>query len=128
MTADGAAIVAGYLTAAGTNLGAGTGYGGFVVRPGTFSTTLADYTNYSASTFFAASSGATAAAVAPALPADAGSLSISVTQALAALGSVSAGAAPGGLGATISISAPQIEIDPAADQAQSAGDIHLSAE
>jgi filamentous hemagglutinin family protein len=125
-TPDGAPIVAGYLTFAGTNLGAGAGYSGFSIRPGTYSTMLADYTTANASTFFAGTptSGATAP---PNLPADAGSVSIAVQQSLQVLGTVLAAGAPGGQNATISIAAPQIEIDPNADAPQSSGDVHLSA-
>jgi filamentous hemagglutinin family protein len=123
-TPDGAPIVAGYVTFAGTNLGAGAGYSGFVIRPGSYSTTLADYTTETASTFFASASGST---LPTDLPADAGTLSVSVEQSLQALGTVDAGGATGGQNATISISAPQIEIDPNANSAQTPGDVHLSA-
>jgi filamentous hemagglutinin len=128
-TPDGAPVVAGYLTFAGTNLGAGAGYSGFSIRPGSYGNTLANYTNFDASTFFPSQALATSgAAGAPVkVPADAGTLSISVDQSLQALGTVLANAAQGGQNATIAIAAPQIEIDPDAGAAQSAGDIHLSA-
>lgn len=128
-TPDGAPVVAGYLTFAGTALGAGAGYSGFSIRPGSYGNTLANYTNYDASTFFAnqapASSGA--AGVPANIPANAGTLSISVDQSLQALGTVLANAAQGGQNATIAIAAPQIEIDPDAGAVQAAGDVHLSA-
>jgi len=107
--ADGTPVVAGYLTFGTTGLHSGS-YVGVAVWPGTYAQDLAQYQITDASTFFAAA--ATEAGLpAPPLPADAGSLSVAVTNSLSFLGTVQ-GNAPGsgGLSSKIDISASDLEI------------------
>ena len=116
--ADGTPVVAGYLSSIGTALHTGsTVYEGFAVYPGSYGQQLASYNISSASTYFSAA--ATLAGTGPvAEPADAGTLTLSVVQgsnallsnSLNLLGDVQTAAAPGGRGALINISAPNLEV------------------
>jgi filamentous hemagglutinin family protein len=124
---DGSPIVSGYFTFGNTGLG-DTRYSGFVVRPGSYAGQLADYSTSLASTFFAnpPSSAATSPSIAGSLPADGGTLLVSVQQAFNALGKVDGSADKGGEGAVLEISAPQIVVDPTPSAAAVPGQIHLA--
>lgn len=126
-TADGAPIAAGYLSFGNTGLG-GSQYSGFIVRPGSYGHQLAQYTDFTASSFFAGQHGTSAASAPPlTLPADAGILSLSVDKSLNALGTVLSKAAKGGKGADIDISATQLEVDPTlAGASTQPGVVHVS--
>ena len=134
-TGIGAPIVSGYFTFGTTGIG-NTRTDGFLVEPGSYAMTLANYQNNLASAFFA-----TAAATSPGssstvpaagipsspLPADGGILTINVQTAFDALGKVNAAAAPGGTAATIELIASQIEVDPTSTVAgTNPGFIHVS--
>src|SRR6202008_1412728 len=91
------------------------GYTGFAVYPGAYANQLAEYDQHSASDYFGAAATA-AGAPRPTLPADAGTLSFTVTNAatntlaLAAQGRTAA--ASGGLGAPIEIPASDFVVGP----------------
>jgi filamentous hemagglutinin family protein len=106
--ADHTPVVAGYLTFGTTGLHSG-GYEGVAIWPGSYGQSLAQYQITDASTFFAAQ--AVAGQPAPALPADAGSLSIAVVNSLDFEGSV-VGNLPNssGLSSQIDISAPVLTV------------------
>ncbi len=120
---NGFPIVSGYFTYGTTGIG-DTRTTGFLIEPGSYATTLANYTNTYASSFFATpAAGATAgtpAASIPSspLPADGGILVVSANTAFNALGKVNGSAATGGEGATVEIIAPQLQIDPTASATQ----------
>jgi filamentous hemagglutinin len=129
--ANGFPIVSGYFTSGSTGIG-DTRSSGFLVEPGTYAPTLSGYTNIYASTFFsnAANTGASTVPTIPAspLPADGGTLLVSAQDGFNALGEVNGAAGPGGVGATVEINAPQIEIDPSVQANSSSGALtHLSA-
>ena len=122
-------IVSGHFTYGGTGIG-DTRTSGFLIEPGSYANQLADYTSTLASTFFPPGAGTTTqptVGVSP-LPADAGTLIVSVQSGFDALGKVNGGAASGGEGATVEISAPAIVIDPSVSAAGSAvsGQVHLA--
>jgi filamentous hemagglutinin len=119
--ADGTPVVAGYLSYGSSGLHQTPGFTGFAVYPGTYGNQLASYQTSLASTFtFLPSAAAGTASVPPrqVLPADAGSLAISVTNSsnvrsaldIAAGAEVRTAAASGGLGAPISISATDLVV------------------
>lgn len=108
-SANGFPIVSGYLTNGNTGIG-DTRATGFLIEPGSYATSLSNYTGAYASSFFAAPANTNVPATA--LPADGGTLVLSAETALNALGSVKGAAASGGEGATVEIIAPQIEVDP----------------
>jgi len=127
--ADGTPVIAGYLSSGTTGLHLGsTAYQGFAVYPGAYGRQLANYSISDASSFFSGQA-AKADSGPVAGPADAGSLTFSVLQSLnnsfSLQGKVLAAAAPGGSGATVNISAPELEIT-AGDQAATAGSIAVS--
>ena len=105
---DGSPVVSGYRTFAGTGVG-DTRYTGFSVRPGSFARQLAAYNDYKASTFFPARATRLELGRAP-FTADAGSLGISTSLGLKAQGSILTAAATGGMGASIDVSAPRLEV------------------
>jgi filamentous hemagglutinin len=107
--ANGTPVVAGYLSFGETGLHQTPGYTGFAVYPGSYGTQLAAYDVSLASSFFSAAATA-AGEPRPTLPADAGSLSISVGKALNAAGQVLTAAASGGLNAPIEISATDLVV------------------
>ena len=113
--ADGTPIVAGALTFGNTGLQVSSGYTGFAVRPGTYSSTLAQYDVSSASSYFPAAAAAAGAANIPFVPADAGTLVINAGKTLSALGTVQSAGASGGTQATIEITGSDITV--AASQA-----------
>jgi filamentous hemagglutinin len=128
---NGYPIVSGYFTYGNTSIG-DTRTSGFLIEPGSYSEQLADYTPNLASTFFAPTTGTTPQQPAPGvspLPADAGTLVVSVQNEFDALGTVKGGGgAGGGEGATVEIAAPAIEIDPSlAGSSTTPGQIHLPA-
>ena len=110
---DGSTIVSGRLVNASTGLG-DTRTRGFDLAPGALALTRAQYTTTSGNSFFqsqaqsvaaaASTPGKTVAAVVPQLPQDAGALAIQVARSLSLSGSLSAGAASGGRGASIDLS------------------------
>jgi filamentous hemagglutinin len=115
---NGTPVIAGFLSSAGTTLYAGTTtYEGFAVYPSGYGQQLAAYTISQASSYFPAVAALNGTGTVP-LPADAGVLSISVvasssstaSTSLSLLGTVQTGAASGGRGATINISAPDLEV------------------
>lgn len=118
--ADGTPVVAGYLSYGSSGLHQTPGFTGFAVYPGTYGNQLASYQTSLASTFTFPSAAASTTSVPPrqVLPADAGSLAISVTNSsnvrsaldIAAGAEVRTGAASGGLGAPISISATDLVV------------------
>ena len=122
--ADGTPVVAGFLSYGSTGLHQTPGYTGFALYPGSYGGTLAAYTDSLASTFFSAAA-SSAGAPRPNLPADAGSLSISVSNSLDATGQVLTAAAKGGLAAPIEISASDLFIGTASDAAP-AGAVSIS--
>jgi filamentous hemagglutinin len=122
--ANGTPVVAGFLSYGSTGLHQTPGYTGFALYPGSYGGTLAAYTESLASTFFSAAA-SSAGAPRPTLPADAGSLSISVTNSLDATGQVLTAAAKGGLAAPIEITASDLFIGTASDAAP-AGAVSIS--
>jgi hypothetical protein len=129
---DGSTVVAGRFTFANTGLG-DTRYNGFIVRPAgpganSYAHQLDDFTDVTASAFFSgqfASAGSSSAP--PTLPADAGTLALSVDKSLDALGTVLTKAAQGGKKATIELAATQIEVDPSLAAASAKpGVVHIS--
>jgi hypothetical protein len=111
--ADGTPVIAGYLTYGSTGLHQTPGYEGFAVYPGSYGGQLAAYDISLASSFFSAAA-VLANASRPALPADAGSLSLAVSKSLQGAGTVLTAAANGGLEAPIQIAAPDLYIGTAA--------------
>jgi filamentous hemagglutinin family protein len=107
--ADGTPVMAGYLSYGTTGLHQMPGYTGFAIYPGSYGSALAEYDLSLASSFFSAAA-EQAGNPRPTLPADAGSLSISVVNALDAAGHVLTGAASGGLASLISISANDLVV------------------
>jgi filamentous hemagglutinin len=106
---DGTPVVAGFLSFGSTGLHQTPGYIGFAVYPGSYGGKLAGYDESLASTFFSAAA-VSAGAPRPTLPADAGSLSISVANSLDAAGQVLTAAGAGGAAAPIDISAADLVI------------------
>jgi filamentous hemagglutinin family protein len=124
-TPDGAAVVAGRITFAGTDLG-DTRYSGFVVRPGSYALQLAEYTSNLASQFFTPAAGAQAAP--GSRPADGGALLVSVQESLDALGHVLSKAADsGGEGGTIELTAPSLEVTAGNGASATSGEPSISA-
>ncbi len=107
--ANGTPVVAGFLSYGSTGLHQSPGYTGFAVYPGSYGSELAAYDTSLASTFFSAAA-STAGAQRPTLPADAGSLSISVGNSLDVTGQVLTAAASGGLAAPIEITATDLVV------------------
>lgn len=105
---DGTPVIAGYRTFADTGLGSAQMYG-IAIRPGSYGRALAEYTDYFASTYFPARALSLDLERAAA-PIDAGSLSIFAGQALNARGIVKTASAPGGAGASISVSALDLAV------------------
>jgi filamentous hemagglutinin len=124
---DGTPEAAGYLTFGDTGLGAPL-YSAFAIYPGSYGRQLADYQDSFASTFFSQAA-SQAGLPAPALPADAGALSVSVTAGaqsqLTILGQVLTQAASGGAAAAIDISAANIDVVASAGGSVPAGSIQL---
>ncbi len=119
---DGTPVVAGYLSYGSTGLHQTPGYTGFAIYPGSYATQLAEYDQHAASSYFSAAASA-AGEPTPTLPADAGTLMLNVTNALAnslALnGQVRTAAAGGGLAAPIEISARDLVVGTTNDAAPS---------
>ena len=119
--ANGTSVVAGFLSYGATGLHQTPGYVGFAVYPGSYGSELATYDVSLASNYFSALA-TTAGAQRPNLPADAGSLSIAVTNSvtnsltnsLNVSGQVLTAANSGGLGASIDISANDLIVGTAA--------------
>jgi len=113
--ANGTPVVAGYLSTGttGIHIGGSTEYEGVAIYPSGYAEKLADYVVSDASTYFTATA-TEAGTGAAAVTADAGALNIAVTTAavnsLNLQGTVLTSAAGGGRGATVSISAPDLEI------------------
>jgi filamentous hemagglutinin family protein len=107
--ADGTPVIAGFLTYGATGLHQTPGYSGFALYPGSYGNELAAYDISLASTFFSAAATA-AGASRPTLPADSGSLSISVSNSLDAAGQVLTAAAAGGLAAPIAITSADLVV------------------
>jgi len=131
--ANGTPVVAGYFSSGTTGLHTGTtGYEGFAIYPSGYGQQLAAYTISDASTYFGAQASAAGTGPVP-LPADAGTLTLEVAQSASATitnsldlqGSVLTAAASGGRGATVNISAPDLEIIGGSDTA-AAGAIAVS--
>ena len=105
---DGSVIVAGYMSYAGTTLGASR-TSGFDIEKGTAVQNLAQYTLTSANAFFTAQ--ATAADVTPQrLPEDAGYLELTASSQLTLDGTLEATPGKGGLGAAVDISSSAIRV------------------
>ena len=116
---DGSVIVAGYMSYAGTGLGASARTSGFDVEPGTAVQNLAEYTLTSANAYFTAQA-ATAGVSVQRLPQDAGYLELSATSQLTLDATLEATPGKGGLGAAVDISSSAIrvvngEISPGSD-------------
>ena len=128
---NGYSIVSGYFTNGTTGIG-DTRTSGFLIEPGSYASTLANYGTVSASSFFGAALASAAAPPPPLsspLPADAGTLVVNVQNSFSALGKVSGAGATGGEGATVEIVAPQLIVDPSATTASSApGVVHLGSD
>jgi filamentous hemagglutinin family protein len=131
---DGTPVIAGFLSAFGTTQSTGsTIYQGFAIYPGSYAQQIAAYTINQASTYFAAAGGQNGTGPVP-LPADAGTLSLTVAASanaaigtsLALQGSVQTAAATGGRGAEINLSAPDLELS-ANGTASTNGTLPLSA-
>jgi filamentous hemagglutinin len=129
--ANGTPVIAGYLSTGttGIHLGGTTEYEGVAVYPSGYYAKLANYVISDASTYFTAAATA-AGSSAAAVTADAGTLNIAVTAAtvnsLTLDGSVLTAAASGGRGATINVSAPDLEIT-SGTSSGSAGALAVSA-
>ena len=106
---NGFPVVAGFLSYGSTGLHQSPGYSGFAIYPGSYGQQLAEYNLSPASTYFSAAA-SNAGKPRPALPADAGLLSIAVTSSLDIAGQVRTAAASGGLPATVEISAADLVI------------------
>jgi filamentous hemagglutinin family protein len=106
-TADGAKVVAGYMSF-GNQVNAAARYVGFAVRPGSDAHTLAQYDDQLASAFFVANAGDSTTHVV--VPNDAGTLSVAVTQSLTALGTLRGQGANNGGNADVELSAPDIDV------------------
>jgi filamentous hemagglutinin len=121
--ANGAPVVAGYMTFGNTGLRASSGYQGFAIYPGSYGQTLAQYDVNTASSYFAAAAAAAQAAGKPPvnLPADAATLLIQAGASLHALGSVNSAAGTGGTGATIEISSDNLTVTASATDTISSG-------
>ena len=127
--ADGTPVIAGYLGFGTTGLHSGlTEFEGFAIYPGSYGQQLAAYSISNASSYFGAQ--AAIAGTGPvAEPADAGTLSLmvsqpltpSLTNSLNLQGSVLTAAANGGRGALVNISAPDLTISAGNPSAGSAG-------
>ena len=104
----GAPVVAGRygVTAAGSQ---DVRWQGFTVEPGAIARSRSQYSDYSANAFFSAQA-ATAAATAPALPRDAGSLAISAQTGLSLGAELAAAPAGNGRGGQVDISADHLAI------------------
>jgi filamentous hemagglutinin family protein len=107
--ASGTPVVAGFLTYGSTGLHQSPGYEGFAVYSGSYAEQLASYTLNLASTFFSAAA-TSAGEPQPDLPADAGALSIAVTNALDVAGLVRTSAATGGQAGSVDISAADLVV------------------
>jgi filamentous hemagglutinin len=107
--ANGTPVVAGFFSYGSTGLHQSPGYTGFAVYPGSYGSELAAYNVSLASNFFSAAA-TTTGAPRPTLPADAGTLSINVGNALDVVGEVLTKASNGGLAAPIDISAADLVI------------------
>ena len=130
---DGTPVVAGYLSSFGSSSAAGsTLYEGFAIYPSGYGQQLAAYTISQASAYFPAAAALTGTGPA-AVPADAGTLNLtvvaannaSVANALTLAGSVQTAAASGGRGADINVSAPDLELS-VDGTAQAPGSLGLS--
>ena len=130
--ADGTPVIAGYFAVGDTGL-RNPGYIGFAVHPGSYGQLIAEYQNSDATTFFsqlAASTASSASSPAPHvdLPADAGSLSFSITGGnFDAAGNVLSAAASGGQAASIDLSASNLELTGNSNTTVAAGTVSLSA-
>jgi filamentous hemagglutinin len=125
--ADGTPVVAGFLSYGSTGLHQSPGYSGVAIYPGSYGSQLAEYDQSKASNYFAAAA-ASAGAPRPTLPADAGSLALTVINSLDLAGTVRTAAATGGLAAPISIVANDLIIGSAspsqpADAVNVSGDV-----
>lgn len=113
--ANGTPVVAGYLSTGttGIHVGGSTEYEGVAIYPSGYAQKLADYVVNDASTYFTAAATEAGSGAVP-VTADAGTLNIAVTAAavntLNLQGTVLTSAASGGRGASVSISAPDLEI------------------
>lgn len=125
---DGTPIVAGYRYSTGT-AERDSLWSGFAVEPGSIALTRSEYRQTTASQFFPQQAIAKGAAL-PLLPADAGAISIAVSQFLSLEGSLNAQGFNGGRGARLDISADKLAIAPNQQgSAQTpAGTVLLSAE
>ena len=127
--ADGTPVVAGYMTSGTTGLfNSTTQYEGFAIYPGSYSQKLASYTISDASTYFSGTSSSTSAAVP--VPADGGTLSVSVLAALNNSldleGKVLTAAAKGGSGAQVNISASDLAVTSGSSGTSGSGVIAVS--
>ncbi len=104
----GESIVTGYRTSAGTTL-RDNRYSQFVVEDGSLATTRSEYTITRAQSFYSARAAQDETRL-PALPADAGSLSIGAGRALTLRGSLLATAAAGGRRGQVDIAAEHIAL------------------
>ena len=127
--ADGTPVVAGYMTSGTTGLfNSTTEYEGFAIYPGSYSQKLASYTISDASTYFSGTGSGTSAAVP--VPADGGTLNVSVLAALDNSldleGKVLTAAAKGGSGAQVNISASDLAVTSASSGTSGSGVIAVS--
>jgi filamentous hemagglutinin family protein len=131
---DGTPVIAGFLSSFGTTQFTGsTVYQGFAIYPGSYAQQLAAYTINPASVYFATAAAENGTGPV-ALPADAGTLNLTVAAStsaairtsLALQGTVQTAAASGGRGAQINISAPDLELS-ANGTASATGALPLSA-
>ena len=123
----GVPLVAGYLTFDGTGFGSPL-YSAFAVYPGSYGRTLATYQDSFASTYFGQAA-SQAGLPTPALPADAGALSINVTAGaqaqLSILGQVLTAPASGGAAAAVDVNAANIDVVASSGAATPAGSVQL---
>jgi filamentous hemagglutinin len=122
--ADGTPVVAGYDTFLNTGLG-GTAWNGFAVYGSGQARSLAQYLDTVGSSFFPAVAAAVDAPR-PMLPADAGSLAISVATSLVANGKVLTTPATGGLAGEVDLSATQLEITAGSQPPAASGAVQVS--
>jgi hypothetical protein len=128
-TATGAPVVAGYLSFGTTGLRQSAEYTGFVVYPGGYGQSLAQYTISDASSFFPAAAASAGQTTAVNVPADAGTLQIAVGSSLSLLGKVNATGASGGSAAVVDIytTSPADLAVTASAQPSATGDISIAA-
>ncbi len=121
---DGAKIIAGFRYSAGSNV-ADNHWSGFAVEAGSVARTRSEYQETTASQFFKKNA---ATGAIPALPEDAGNLSLLAGQSLNLAAQISARAALGGLGGMLDISADWLAVIRQSGDSVASGTVALTAD